>query len=45
LAEMLLAGDVADGHTLAVSAGAEGLLIGDRVGATHRERPNEASVH
>ena len=45
LAEMLLAGDVADGETLAVSAGAEGLLIGDRVGATHRERPNEASVH
>ena len=45
LAEMLLAGDVNDGDTLAVSAGADGLLIGDRVGATHRERPDEASVH
>jgi ATP-dependent Clp protease ATP-binding subunit ClpB len=30
LAEMLLAGDVMDGATVPVSAGADGLIIGDR---------------
>ena len=29
LAEMLLAGDIADGETVHVSAGAEGLIIGE----------------
>lgn len=45
LAEMLLAGDVLDGDTVFVSAGAEGLLIGDRVGASNRPRPDDAVVH
>ena len=45
LAEMILAGDVLDGSTIAVSAGAEGLLIGDRVSASNREKPSEAVVH
>ncbi|MDO6732308.1 ATP-dependent chaperone ClpB [Marinovum sp. 2_MG-2023] len=45
LAEMLLAGDVADGDLLPVSAGAEGLIIGDRVAATNRPRPDDAVVH
>lgn len=45
LAELLLSGDVKDGDTIAVSAGAEGLTIGDRIGATNRERPGDAVVH
>ena len=45
LAELLLSGDVKDGDTVAVSAGAEGLIIGDRIGATNRERPGDAVVH
>ncbi|MFK7878502.1 ATP-dependent chaperone ClpB [Roseobacter sp.] len=45
LAEMLLAGDVMDGDTLNISAGAEGLIIGDRVAATNRPKPDDAVVH
>ena len=45
LAEMLLAGDVVDGTTLNVSAGVEGLIIGDTVTSTNRPRPNDAVVH
>jgi ATP-dependent Clp protease ATP-binding subunit ClpB len=45
LAEMLLAGDVADGAVIVVSAGADGLVIGDRLGATNRPKPDDAVVH
>ena len=45
LAEMLLAGDVKDGDTIPVSAGAEGLLIGEKVGASNRPKPDDAVVH
>ncbi|MFP7675376.1 ATP-dependent chaperone ClpB [Marivita sp. S0852] len=45
LAEMLLAGDVADGDLVPVTAGAEGLIIGDRVAASNRPRPDDAVVH
>ncbi|MEO0864854.1 MAG: AAA family ATPase, partial [Pseudomonadota bacterium] len=45
LAEMLLAGDLADGDTIQVSAGSDGLLIGDRVSASNRPRPDDAVVH
>ena len=45
LAEMLLAGDVNDGDLIPVSAGADGLLIGDRVSATNRPKPDDATVH
>ncbi len=45
LAEMLLAGDVQDGDTIPVHAGAEGLIIGDRVGATGKPKPDDATVH
>jgi ATP-dependent Clp protease ATP-binding subunit ClpB len=45
LAEMLLAGDVRDGDTIEVTAGAEGLIIGDKLGATNRPRPDDAVVH
>ncbi|WP_050931559.1 ATP-dependent chaperone ClpB [Aestuariivita boseongensis] len=45
LAEMLLAGDVADGDTVQVSAGTEGLIIGDRIAGSNRPRPDDAVVH
>ena len=45
LAEMLLAGDVLDGETLEVGAGAEGLIFGDRVSKTSRPRPEDAVLH
>ncbi len=45
LAEMLLAGDVKDGDVVHVSAGTEGLVIGDRVAATNRPKPDDAVLH
>jgi ATP-dependent Clp protease ATP-binding subunit ClpB len=45
LAEMLLAGDVKDGVTVPVSAGADGLLVGDRVSKSNRPAPDDAVVH
>ncbi|RHZ99602.1 ATP-dependent chaperone ClpB [Cereibacter sphaeroides] len=45
LAEMILAGDVLDGSVVQVSAGADGLIIGDRVSSSRRERPQDAVVH
>ncbi len=45
LAEMLLAGDINDGDMVPVSAGVDGLIIGDRVAASNRPRPDDAVVH
>ena len=45
LAEMLLAGGIKDGQAVSVRAGAEGLIIGDRVAATNRPKPDDAVVH
>ncbi len=45
LAEMLLAGDVLDGDTIPVTAGADGLIIGDRISPTNRPKPDDATVH
>ena len=45
LAEMILSGDVLDGGTVKVSAGVDGLIIGDRVSASRRDRPAQAVVH
>ncbi|WP_420557172.1 ATP-dependent chaperone ClpB [Roseovarius sp.] len=45
LAEGLLAGDILDGSTVPVTAGSDGLIIGERVGSTNRERPDDAVVH
>ncbi|WP_183525358.1 ATP-dependent chaperone ClpB [Yoonia ponticola] len=45
LAEMILAGDVLDGSEVSVSAGADGLIVGDRVSGTKRPKPNDAVVH
>ncbi|MDX8346501.1 ATP-dependent chaperone ClpB [Cognatiyoonia sp. IB215446] len=45
LAEMILAGDVMDGDTIQISAGADGLIVGDRLAASNRLRPDDAVVH
>ncbi|MET4128981.1 ATP-dependent chaperone ClpB [Roseovarius sp. MBR-6] len=45
LAESLLAGDILDGATVPVTAGPEGLIIGERVGTTQAEPPRDAVVH
>ncbi|MBD3677251.1 MAG: ATP-dependent chaperone ClpB [Rhodobacteraceae bacterium] len=45
LAEMILAGDVGDGDMISVSAGADGLIVGDRVASSNRPKPDEATVH
>ena len=45
LASMILAGDVMDGSTVVISAGADGLIIGDRISASRRERPQDVVVH
>ena len=51
LAEMLLSGDVLDGQTVEVSAGEDGLIVGDHIGrAGHKlgavgEGPREPTVH
>ena len=45
LAEMILAGDVSDGDTVSVSAGADGLIVGDRVASSNRQKPEDAVVH
>ena len=45
LAEMLLAGDVLDGDTIPVSAGADGLIFGGRIAASNRPKPDDATVH
>jgi ATP-dependent Clp protease ATP-binding subunit ClpB len=45
LAERLLSGEVMDGETVPVHAGTEGLIIGDRLGASHKPKPDDAVVH
>ncbi|WP_170352006.1 ATP-dependent chaperone ClpB [Ruegeria atlantica] len=45
LAEALLAGEIKDGETVPVTTGAEGLIIGDRLGTSDRPRPDDAVVH
>ena len=45
LAEMLLSGEILDGATVAIHAGPEGLIIGDRVGTSHRDAPNNTVIH
>jgi ATP-dependent Clp protease ATP-binding subunit ClpB len=45
LAEMLLAGEVMDGDTVPVTAGQDGLIVGDRVAASNRPTPDDAVVH
>ena len=45
LAELLLAGDVMDGATVSVTAGADGLIMGDRISSSRREPPQDAVLH
>ncbi len=45
LAELLLAGDVMDGAALPVTAGPDGLIIGDRIAPSDRQPPQDAVVH
>jgi ATP-dependent Clp protease ATP-binding subunit ClpB len=45
LAEMLLAGEVSDGDIVPVTAGSEGLIVGDRVSDSNRLPPKDAVVH
>ncbi|MFO7804593.1 MAG: ATP-dependent chaperone ClpB [Paracoccaceae bacterium] len=45
LAEMILSGEVLDGATVPVSAGADGLIVGDRVSQSDRKPPQDAVVH
>ena len=45
LAEMILAGDIAEGDTLAVDASSEGLIIGDRLSRSNQHPPGEAVLH
>ncbi len=45
LAEALLAGEIKDGETVPVTAGSDGLIIGDRLGTSDRPRPDDAVVH
>ena len=45
LAEMLLAGDLREGDVVRVGAGADGLIVGDRVSSSSREAPMDAVIH
>jgi ATP-dependent Clp protease ATP-binding subunit ClpB len=45
LAEAILAGDILDGAVVPVTAGPDGLIIGERVGTTRAEPPADAVVH
>jgi ATP-dependent Clp protease ATP-binding subunit ClpB len=45
LAEALLSGEILDGAVVPVTAGPEGLIIGNRVGSTTQESPQDAVVH
>jgi len=45
LAEAMLAGEVSDGDSVPVTAGADGLLIGGRVTSSSRQPPESAVLH
>jgi ATP-dependent Clp protease ATP-binding subunit ClpB len=45
LAEMILAGDLLDGSEVSVDAGPDGLVVGDRIVAANRPRPDDSVVH
>ena len=45
LAEMILSGDIGEGETVSVSAGPEGLIVGDRVSSSRRRPPRDAVLH
>ncbi len=45
LANLILRGDVMDGATVVISAGADGLIVGDQIIPTRQARPPEAVIH
>ncbi|WP_179380894.1 ATP-dependent chaperone ClpB [Jannaschia marina] len=45
LAEMLLGGEIGDDSVIPVSAGTDGLVIGDRVSTSDKQPPEDAVVH
>ena len=45
LAEMLLSGDIGDGAAVSVTVGPDGLIVGDRVSTSSKDRPTDAVVH
>jgi ATP-dependent Clp protease ATP-binding subunit ClpB len=45
LAGMLLAGEIRDGDRVPVTAGAEGLIVGNRIAGSNRPKPQGAVVH
>ncbi len=45
LAEMILAGDIANGQSVAVTAKADGLIIGDKLATSERQPPDSAVLH
>jgi ATP-dependent Clp protease ATP-binding subunit ClpB len=45
LAERLLAGDIVDGETVPVHAGLDGLIVGDKRGASNKPKPDDAVIH
>ncbi|PJE28003.1 ATP-dependent Clp protease ATP-binding subunit ClpB [Pseudooceanicola antarcticus] len=45
LAEAILGGEIRDGQVVPVTAGPEGLVIGDRLGTSGRDAPEEATLH
>ena len=45
LAEMILAGDLNDGETLAVDASTDGLIIGDRLSQSNQQPPDQTVLH
>ncbi len=45
LAEMILSGDVRDGNIIPISAGPDGLIVGDRISGSERPTPDDAVIH
>ena len=45
IAEMLLSGDIDDNDTVHVTAGSDGLIVGDRVGKSGMMPPDDVVVH
>ena len=45
LAGMLLAGDIRDGDRVPVTAGIDGLIVGNRIAGSSRPKPQDAVIH
>ena len=45
LAEMILAGELGEGEVISVSAGPDGLVVGERVSSSTRQPPEDAVIH